>query len=185
MGKFYDLTGQQFGLITVLEKAKSLTIGGKLRSAWKCRCECGVEKDIATFYLMRGSCKSCGCKEHVRYPIESMNIFHRFHTYMKNKAKRNKKEYTLSVDDLKDIILLDCHYCGAPPSNKFMQRLKGGNKFLTYSGLDRMDSTQGYIPGNCVPCCFICNSMKNNLSYPDFVKHISTLYKKLCNPYSL
>lgn len=37
-----DLTGQRFGLVTVLAPAQSLGTGAR----WKCRCECGAERFI-------------------------------------------------------------------------------------------------------------------------------------------
>jgi len=35
-----DLTGQRFGLLTVIGPAQSLGTGAR----WKCRCDCGVER---------------------------------------------------------------------------------------------------------------------------------------------
>lgn len=56
MGSFIDLTGQTFGRLTVIEK------GHKGREwYWKCRCECGNEKEVMGSTLRRGKCKSCGC----------------------------------------------------------------------------------------------------------------------------
>ena len=42
LGKFIDLTGQKFGILTVLERALNK---GK-RTTWRCVCECGTVKDI-------------------------------------------------------------------------------------------------------------------------------------------
>ena len=39
-------------------------------------------------------------------------------------------------------------------------------------GLDRIDSDLGYQLGNIVPCCGVCNMMKNNLSYDEFFKKV-------------
>lgn len=39
MGKFIDLTGEKFGKWTVLRYVE--------KSKWLCKCECGVEKDVA------------------------------------------------------------------------------------------------------------------------------------------
>lgn len=57
MGACINITGQRFGRLTVLQKAKSRNG----RSAWLCRCDCGVEKDILTQSLRSGLTKSCGC----------------------------------------------------------------------------------------------------------------------------
>lgn len=52
-----DLTGQRFGMLTVLERA-----GHKRnRVAWRCRCDCGKEVIVCALDLRNGSKKSCGC----------------------------------------------------------------------------------------------------------------------------
>lgn len=53
MGKpKHDLTGQTFGLLTVLDFHN-----GK----WRCLCSCGTEKHVTGYDLRRGSYTSCGC----------------------------------------------------------------------------------------------------------------------------
>ena len=55
---FIDLTGKQFGRLTVLEKTDKRT---KNRSIiWKCQCECGNICEISQTSLQSGT-KSCGC----------------------------------------------------------------------------------------------------------------------------
>lgn len=58
----HDLTGQVFGMLTVLEPAES--VNGN--TAWRCRCECGNETVVRTGSLVEGRAKSCGCQEHAR-----------------------------------------------------------------------------------------------------------------------
>ena len=55
-----DLTGKQFGRLTVIEYAGDYK--------WRCRCECGTEKNIRGGDLIAGRTKSCGClrKELIR-----------------------------------------------------------------------------------------------------------------------
>ncbi len=65
MGKLIDLTGQRFGRLVVIERAKN----GKNRGArWICRCDCGNIKTIYGYNLRSGCSRSCGClqKELVR-----------------------------------------------------------------------------------------------------------------------
>src|SRR5438132_13816751 len=52
-----DLTGQQFGEWTVLERRG--TAHGK--ALWLVRCRCGQEKTIHGNSLRRGVSRSCGC----------------------------------------------------------------------------------------------------------------------------
>lgn len=62
MGKFTDLTGQKFGRLTVIERAQSIRRNnGKLRTMWRCKCECGNECIVAADAITRGAQVSCGC----------------------------------------------------------------------------------------------------------------------------
>lgn len=42
-------------------------------------------------------------------------------------------------------------------------------------GIDRIDSSKGYEPGNCVPCCFRCNSVKNDQTLGEMYQHIADM----------
>lgn len=53
-----DLTGMQFGRITVVCRADN-SKSRKVR--WLCKCSCGVEKIIRAGSLCRGKSASCGC----------------------------------------------------------------------------------------------------------------------------
>lgn len=54
-----DLTGKQFGELTVLEHDKEKS-KGKKDTYWKCRCSCGKITSVARKHLLDGSIKSCG-----------------------------------------------------------------------------------------------------------------------------
>lgn len=56
MSKLVDLTGRQFGRLTVLERDMSAK-----RTSWFCRCACGREKSVAASNLVSGKSTSCGC----------------------------------------------------------------------------------------------------------------------------
>ena len=53
-----ELTGEQFGKLTVLEKYKTDPNKGNI---WKCQCECGNICYVNTGNLTSGRIKSCGC----------------------------------------------------------------------------------------------------------------------------
>jgi hypothetical protein len=53
-----NLTGQTFGLLTVVERAGTYSDGHIL---WRCSCACGSETKIASNQLKRGKARSCGC----------------------------------------------------------------------------------------------------------------------------
>ena len=55
--KKLDLTGQRFGKLTVLAPAENIGI----KTAWRCRCDCGREATVKTYHLRCGHTKTCGC----------------------------------------------------------------------------------------------------------------------------
>ncbi len=60
MSRLIDLTGQTFGMLTVIERAG--TASGR-EALWLCRCNCGREKLVRSHCLRRGMTRSCGCKK--------------------------------------------------------------------------------------------------------------------------
>lgn len=59
MGKFIDITGVKFGLLTVVGMSDNHDKSGKIR--WVCQCDCGNAKTVVGQYLRCGKAKSCGC----------------------------------------------------------------------------------------------------------------------------
>ena len=56
-GKPKDLSGQQFGQLTAIER-----VGTKRSCAlWKCVCICGEEVEVTSRDLNSGNTRSCGC----------------------------------------------------------------------------------------------------------------------------
>lgn len=61
MSKFIDLTGQQFGKLTVLYRDETfIDSKGRHRTMWHCQCECGRKKSFRRDGLTSGRVKSCG-----------------------------------------------------------------------------------------------------------------------------
>ena len=56
-----DLTGRQFGDLTVLRRAES---DGRRGVRWLCRCACGKETVVPASQLKSGGTRSCGCKRY-------------------------------------------------------------------------------------------------------------------------
>lgn len=68
-------------------------------------------------------------------------------------AKRRGLAFELDRELFRVILRRPCYYCGR----------QGG-------GVDRVDSSVGYIFSNCVPCCKACNLGKREQSYDDFIQ---------------
>ena len=59
-GHVENLTGRQFGKLTVIERAE----GRKRDVYWRCRCSCGRECTVTDTCLKTGNTRSCGCTRH-------------------------------------------------------------------------------------------------------------------------
>lgn len=53
-----DLTGREFGRLTVIERQGS---NEKRHALWLCKCQCGNSKVISSQDLLEGNTNSCGC----------------------------------------------------------------------------------------------------------------------------
>jgi hypothetical protein len=69
-----------------------------------------------------------------------------------------------------------CHYCESPVTWTAHNLGKGHAR----TNLDRKNNEKGYIEGNLVVACIICNRMKNNyLSYEEMMELSPTLRRIL------
>jgi hypothetical protein len=60
--KLIDLTGKQFGRLTVLHREGNyISPGGQAHPQWVCQCECGTTTLVVGQRLRNGRTKSCGC----------------------------------------------------------------------------------------------------------------------------
>lgn len=67
--KAKELTGQKFGLLTVLARSGSNALGNAL---WKCACSCGKERICVGSALMASKHSSCGCASPVKHDLTGM-----------------------------------------------------------------------------------------------------------------
>jgi hypothetical protein len=81
------------------------------------------------------------------------------------------RDITLLAEDVIDIIFENCYYCGAIPTYTYY------NYPIKFNGVDRVDNNLGYIKGNCVACCFICNRAKANMIQKQFLEWIKRAYE--------
>ena len=153
-----DEEGNRYGRLMVVARVAPPRKG--LRSAcWLCRCDCGGEKVVAGTQLRRGRTRSCGClrREGIREPGEAS--FSVLWEAMHRRAKSGGLEWRLSQEQVRSLTGQACVYCGLEPSMVSGAGL-GLNGYYIYNGLDRVDSSLGYIPENVVSCCKDCNLAK-------------------------
>jgi len=98
----YDLTGERFGRLTVVEKVVDEEDG---LTKWRCICDCENECLCRSYDLTSGKVKSCGCKRG-NIPLSE------------RKPKPEPKEEYVSGKLLNGVhsLCFDCIRSAAPPS---------------------------------------------------------------------
>lgn len=62
--RYRDLTGEVFGLLTVIELAPPLIMPcGRKQTRWSCECSCGNNTKVLATHLISGKIQSCGCQK--------------------------------------------------------------------------------------------------------------------------
>lgn len=84
----------------------------------------------------------------------------RYRTYKSNAIRRWGK-FEVTLDEFRSIVENECYFC-----------------FDKATGIDRKDNNLGYIKGNMLPACGICNHMKNNYSLENFIKKCQDIVDK-------
>lgn len=79
MGKMKDITGQRFGLWTVIKQVGKNAYGAYM---WECVCDCGTIRQVAGSSLRNGCSKCCGCLAHIR---NEQNKWHETHAGKKER----------------------------------------------------------------------------------------------------
>lgn len=157
-----DLTGQNFGLLTVLHE--SLNNKSGLPRKWVCQCECGKIKEINQSNLTNGTTKSCGCLvTNVEYSIHGNLTGQKFGRWTvleldtNNTNKRRKwickcECGTIKSVDQKSLINGKSKSCGCYRKEKRLELSKDitGQKFGRWTALYKGEQND---KGNT---CWIC-----------------------------
>lgn len=162
-----DLSGLQFGQITVIKKAPKNKHGWTM---WECLCACGRITIHSTTNVKRT--KSCGCR---KFATGAENLKWRGHgeisssffNRIKNGAIDRNLEFEIQIEEIWELFLKQerkCALSGIP--------LEFGKSVLELStaSLDRIDSSKGYLPCNVQWVHKDVNAMKWDLSDQRFIE---------------
>lgn len=186
--KHIDLVGKRFGRLLVLEKLPHT----EKQYKYKCICDCGNVIEAKADNLRSGRVKSCGCLKHEKSVNRIENredaILRREYSHLK---KRNRKftdnDNVIDYKEYKEIVTSPCYFCGSVGSRSIHDRLRVrgitytcSDEVLHINGVDRIDSSNGYVKGNCIPCCTTCNYAKNTMTIEQFKIWIKRVYEHFC-----
>lgn len=174
MGTLIDLTDHRFGKLVILGQWKSFRNSD---TAWLCDCDCGDQKIVRGRSLRHGDTKDCGCGK--RLIRGEANFRYLFRSLQTGALARNIK-WDLSESVVRTITKQDCVYCGLPPAQIYRRQRSYGP--YIYNGIDRIDSTVGYIPENVVACCKQCNYAKRSYTVDEFRIWIDRVHVNINRP---
>ena len=157
---------------------------GRVRNSYLIECKCGYRRHIHVSewprFLdgthkanIRAGCRKCNLLD--KPTSEKINSGYRYlYNSLKSSCKRIKRDFELSYEEACTLYKGNCAYCGKPPSNTVKVNVE---KFgVKYNGIDRIDSSKGYVENNVAPCCYTCNRFKSDLALPDFLEHVENIY---------
>lgn len=101
-------------------------------------------------------------------------LFRKVYSDYRRKAEKKGLIFDISYIQFLRTVKSNCYYCQKMPMRRAPKAIDG---IFYMNGIDRLDSTKGYIDGNIVPCCMTCNKMKSDLSKRDFVNAIKKIYE--------
>ncbi len=110
--------------------------------------------------------------------------FRQYLLVTKRSAKRRRLPFLLSSERFRALTQSPCYFCGHLPSREYRHSLKIEQYSDPYvcHGIDRFDNTKGYVEGNCIPCCWICNRAKGSLTVEQFLLYAYELYQHTIAP---
>lgn len=183
--------GDIFGRLTIIGKDNNSTPGNPFYMV-KCSCDNKIVS-VRGSSLREGNTISCGCfQKEARFKSSGVSSWNTVIMRCKKGAESRNHTFDLSSEYFISISIQDCHYCGSKPKKYNKYLLKNGSNahprsslnkenidrsWIELNGLDRIDNNVGYIEGNVVPCCTICNHAKHTLPYEEFINYLDNLVK--------
>lgn len=156
---------------------------------WKAKClECNNIYEVKGANIRSGMskrCIQCGCKhghtaqkEQIRTKRTAKeSALHYLFLKLRKDAKKRKLDWTLTSDDVKSLVFSNCYYCGIKPNlvcqplkHQGLSQKRTKKATIVRNGIDRIDSSKGYVQGNVAPCCQMCNTAKTNRTVEEFTE---------------
>ncbi len=171
-----DLIGMQFSELKVLGRA-----GYRARPSGKVmywNCECSVCKRVRklerpALILRKGQPIACRCNKggavNGIYSKHGEAAFVQIYNDYKHRAKKYNRKFTRTKAQFKKLCERPCHYCGQLPLQSAGKVFQNDRGDWLHNGIDRIDSSKGYVKNNMVPCCWGCNQAKSNRKLEEFL----------------
>lgn len=188
-----NFIGTIIGKVKIIEFDKAIESKNRFIYYYKYQCICGNIESAPKYSLCQSKksrntycCSTCRKNKlstwaktsKIKYldPIEGKcsSLFSNY----KSKSKTKNWEFLLTFEEFKNLVTSNCHYCNLEPNKCRKDNAKSrlGISRIYFNGVDRIDSTKGYIKDNVLPCCEDCNKAKRNLTYKQFLDLVNRIY---------
>lgn len=170
--------GSTYGRLTVVARNGYLPDG---TIKYRCQCSCGNEHVVAGTVLRKGLSRSCGClvrenRGGTPFIERWRPAFNQVIRSYKDNANKRGLIWALTDDECLQLFRSPCFYCGDIETNTSKQQRKNtSTPIFKYNGIDRCNSSLGYIASNVITCCYIDNRAKNNLSMEEYLAWLKRL----------
>ena len=171
---------------------------------WFCCNDCGTE-DHSNFYpYAKTYCKSCSSKRNTlrtnnKSPEEKEQLKLKQKVWLNNnfiktrvlgaktRAKKKGLEFDIDEDYIQQLLIEQNYKCKYSGEIMLLYCVDDKDTRLTLKtmSIDRIDSSLGYIKGNIALVTSIVNSMKNDLSVPQFFDEIMIVANSIKNTQEL
>lgn len=150
MSKFKDLSGLQFGRLTVLKRVENNKNG---TAQWLCECSCGNTTVVTSSRLNRGITRSCGC--YSKEIHKKVNTKHNYYGTRLYKIYTGMKQRCLNSNDKR---YTDYGGRGIKICDEWLDKQNGVLNFCNWAiengynsklTLDRINNNGNYEPNNC------------------------------------
>lgn len=135
---------------------------------------CKITKPISEYYVdkrrvqVNPRCKTCHRQMCTARNRETADIPKYRYRELEHSAKRRGINVEITQEQHMEILgSRICFYCDANFSKD-----RG-------SGLNRCDSSKGYVVGNLKPCCGTCNTLMSNFTVEQLRARLIKIYKRL------
>lgn len=153
MPNFKNLTGEKFGRLTIIGVSRKVESGNRERYYWRCKCDCGNEKEVRTDCLTSGLVKSCGC---LKKDQDKINLT-KYHKHKLSHTKLWDTYYGMKSRcyDKTDKRYSDYGGRGIEICPEWLENFENFVSWSLENGfddnlqIDRIDNDSGYSPQNC------------------------------------